>query len=49
MASGAMKQAGLFVGDGMPAIKVLFPKKFHSACCFPCGAFYSSLRLNSLK
>jgi hypothetical protein len=28
MASGAMKQAGLFFEDGMPAILVSFQKKF---------------------
>jgi hypothetical protein len=39
MASGAMKQAGLFVGDGMPAILVSFQNIFIPPVAFLAQSF----------
>jgi len=39
MASGAMKQAGLFVGDGMPVIPVSSQKIFIPLIAFLAGRF----------
>jgi hypothetical protein len=39
MASSAMKQAGLFVGDGMPVILVSFQKNFIPPVAFLAQSF----------